>query len=67
LINSSIILHNNMHKITFLWSIPLLVASMTILFSNQATAQFGIGPFSATKGIEPTYIIDIVEGSAQKG
>ncbi|HET7642377.1 MAG TPA: hypothetical protein VFK40_02625 [Nitrososphaeraceae archaeon] len=56
-----------MHKITFLWSISLLVASMIILFSNQAWAQFGNEPFSATKAIEPTYIIDIVEGSAQKG
>jgi plastocyanin len=55
-----------MHKITFLLSVSLLVASITILFSNQASAQFGIGPLSATKAIEPTYIIDIVEGSAQK-
>jgi plastocyanin len=54
-----------MHKFTFLLSI--LVASMTILFSNQAWAQFGIGPFTATESLEPTYIVDIAAGSSQNG
>ena len=35
------------------------------MLSNQAWGQFGIAPFTATNTVQPTYIIDIVGGSAQ--
>lgn len=54
-----------MYNVGFLLSITLL-ASFSSLLSNPALAQFGIGPFLATDTVEPTYIVDIVAGSAQK-
>jgi plastocyanin len=55
-----------MYKFSFLLSISLLVASMTILFSNQVWAQFDMSPFAGTDTVQPTYIVDIPAGSAQK-
>ena len=54
-----------MYKGVFLLSITIL-GSFLILLSNQASAQFGIGPFQAIDTVEATHIVDIVAGSAQK-
>ena len=43
----------------------IFLGPFSILLSNPASAQFGIGPFTATDTVEPTYIVDIVAGSAQ--
>jgi plastocyanin len=53
-----------MYKSVLLLSVVILGSSILLL--NQASAQYGLGPFEATEAIEPTYVVDIVAGSAQK-